>query len=299
MAGTSEQIMSVVATNFSELNNLSIENGQLVFVKDKRLIALDLNGKRTIYDKIEVLKTDTDRKNILAPVNELFYFVLSTGILWTYNNAWIQVTTRPNQIIFMGTSLPGTGSPEILYVDKSNKTISIWNDSTKRYVIIGEETQEKLNAYDTKIKETIKSNDEANLGSAKQYTDNSLKNQMSQINSLLSNKVEDSKLAVKTTTFQTGAGKIMSAYNDYMVTHSIYTNYSGTRNAWIKIFNTDFKPAFNCNFAAYNPSITSYAKSNIIPMRVKTDGSIEIFNYNDAPETQTVAATVTYLRATN
>ena len=141
MADVSKSILSVVATSASQLQNISIKNGQLTFVKDKRLIALDLNGKRIFYNQIETLGTDEERRGILAPINGLFYFVISTAVLWTYNNQWIQITTPPNEVVFIGVELPELGSKNTLYVNTNDKDISVWNNETKKYEVVADKTE--------------------------------------------------------------------------------------------------------------------------------------------------------------
>ncbi len=141
MTDMNKSILSVVATSASKLKDVSIKNGQLVFVKDKKLVALDLGGKRTFYNQIEILTTDEERKGILAPVNGLFYFVVSTAVLWTYNNAWIRITTPPNEIVFIGVKLPELGSENTLYVDMSNKDISVWSDELKKYEVVANKSE--------------------------------------------------------------------------------------------------------------------------------------------------------------
>ena len=49
-----DKMISVIGTVASRLPDLSIKDGQLIFVKDKKKIALDLGGKRTFYNDIEV-----------------------------------------------------------------------------------------------------------------------------------------------------------------------------------------------------------------------------------------------------
>ncbi len=90
--------LSVIATTASQLPNLDIKNGQLIFVKDEQSIALDLNDKRTVYKQIVVLQTDSERTSLLAPISGLFYFVKDTNILWTYQSEWKQITVSPESI---------------------------------------------------------------------------------------------------------------------------------------------------------------------------------------------------------
>lgn len=99
MADTEKVILSVVETTASRLPSLSIKNGQLIFVKDSQKIALDIDSKRTFYNQIVVLQTESERTSLLAPVTGLFYFVIETAILWTYQaEGWIQITTPPASI---------------------------------------------------------------------------------------------------------------------------------------------------------------------------------------------------------
>lgn len=135
-------ILSVCATVGSKLSDLAITNGQLIFVQDKHKIALDYNGKRVFYNQIQELATDSDRTAILAPVSGLYYFVISTAVLWTYQNGWVQITTPPEEIVFIGVTLPELGSSMTLYVDTTKKEISIWDASTSTYVVVANETNE-------------------------------------------------------------------------------------------------------------------------------------------------------------
>lgn len=95
---TTKPVLSVCATVGSKLSDLVIKDGQLIFVQDKHKIALDFNGKRTFYNQIEELATEDARTAMLAPIKGAFYFVLDTGILWTYQNDWVQITTPPKDV---------------------------------------------------------------------------------------------------------------------------------------------------------------------------------------------------------
>lgn len=142
MADTITPILSVVATSASKISDLSIKNGQLVFVKDKQYIALDIDNKRVFYNQIISLKTEEERQGILAPIKGLFYFVVSTAVLWTYEEGWIQITTPPSEVVFIGVELPELGSANTLYVNKQDKEISIWNDELKSYVVVADKMEE-------------------------------------------------------------------------------------------------------------------------------------------------------------
>lgn len=143
---TNKKVLSVIATTGSRLSELAIKDGQMIFVHDKQRIAFDYDGKRKFYNQIEIIKTEFERQGLLAPVNGLFYFVISTSVLWTYqDDHWIQITTSPEDIVFIGVSMPELGSDRTLYVDKNNKNISVWNEETRSYDVVADKTNEITN----------------------------------------------------------------------------------------------------------------------------------------------------------
>ncbi len=142
MADKITPILSVIATSASRLSDLSIKNGQLVFVKDKQYIALDIDNKRVFYNQIITLKTEEERQSILAPIRGLFYFVISTAVLWTYEDKWIQITSPPEEVVYIGIEFPELGSGNTLYVNKQNKYISVWDEESKKYVVVADTMEE-------------------------------------------------------------------------------------------------------------------------------------------------------------
>ena len=68
----------------------------------------------------------------------MFYFVISTAVLWTYQSKWIQLTYPPESILFIGTELPELGSENTLYVNKEDKNISVWDTASQKYVTVSE-----------------------------------------------------------------------------------------------------------------------------------------------------------------
>lgn len=142
MSNTST-ILSVVATVKSRLPDLSIKDGQLVFVHDSSTIALDYKGKRKFYNQITEIETEQQRKDMLAPIVGLYYFVIDTAILWYYQQSgWLQITYTPNEIIFIDTTLPSLGSANKLYVDTTENEIKIWNTDTKQFQTVSDKTCE-------------------------------------------------------------------------------------------------------------------------------------------------------------
>lgn len=143
MADTNKTIMSVVVSDqATKLSDFAIGDKQLIFAKDKRLIAVDFNGTRSFYNQIETLTTESERQTLETPVEGLFYFVLGTATLWTYNSGWICITTPPQEVIFIGNVLPEIGSENTLYTNKESKEISIWDVETQSYVVVANKMEE-------------------------------------------------------------------------------------------------------------------------------------------------------------
>lgn len=142
MANT-KQVLSIVATTSERISDLVIKNGQLIFVHDVGRLALDYNGKRTFYNQIIELDREYERANLSAPANGKFYFIIETAILWRYFNGWQQITTAPEDIVFIGEELPALGVPNKLYVNttENNESISVWDDESDTYKVVADKTQ--------------------------------------------------------------------------------------------------------------------------------------------------------------
>ena len=95
---TATPVLSAIATANSKLSELPVKDGQLIFVQDKNTIALDFGGKRVLYKQIEEISTEASRVSMLAPVNGHYYFVVETGVMWTYRDGWVQITSTPSEI---------------------------------------------------------------------------------------------------------------------------------------------------------------------------------------------------------
>lgn len=95
----SKTILKAYSTVESKLSTLPLEDGQLIFVYDKKKIILDNHGVRTVYEQIQTIETEEQRNDLLAPIDS-FYFVIETSILWRYTNGhWNQITTSPQEQI--------------------------------------------------------------------------------------------------------------------------------------------------------------------------------------------------------
>lgn len=130
--------LSVCATTSSRLPDLAIKNGQLIFIQDKCRIAFDFGDTRKFYNQINELATDSDRLALEEPVAGSYYFVIETAVLWAYQDNWIQLTTTPEEIVFIGAEIPTLGSANKLYVNKVNKEISVWDDETNGYITVAD-----------------------------------------------------------------------------------------------------------------------------------------------------------------
>lgn len=95
---TNNPILSVYATVGSKISDLVVKDGQLIFVQDKHKLAFDFGGKRTFYNQIEELATDSARTSMLAPVAGLFYYVIETSKFWVYQDEWVPITITPNEV---------------------------------------------------------------------------------------------------------------------------------------------------------------------------------------------------------
>ena len=135
MTDTKSILNLVVADQSSKLSDFAIGHQQIIFLQDKRKIALDYNGKRTFYNHIEILETDAERKELADPIQGIFYFVIGTATLWFYDATWISVTTPPQEIVFIGDVLPEIGIENTLYINKeeNNEYVAIWDNENKRY----------------------------------------------------------------------------------------------------------------------------------------------------------------------
>lgn len=130
-------ILSVIATKSDRLRDLLIKNGHLIFIQDRNRIAFDWGGKRSFYNSLEILETEAERAVIVRPVDG-YYFVIDSAVLWRYDNGWTQVTSKPDEVLFIGVELPELGKANKLYVNKKEQSISVWNEDTDSYLRVGE-----------------------------------------------------------------------------------------------------------------------------------------------------------------
>ena len=138
---TTKSIMSLIATTSSRMKDLLIKDGQLIFIQDLGRIAFDFKGKRVFYNQIVELDTEAERLALESPLDG-YYFVIDSACLWFYQGGWIQVTEKPQEILFVGTELPQLGQQDKLYVDTDDKEISVWDEETDTYITVSNYTTE-------------------------------------------------------------------------------------------------------------------------------------------------------------
>lgn len=134
-----KSVMSLIATTSSKIRNLAIKDGQLIFIQDLGRIAFDFKGNRVFYNQIVELDTEAERLNLDSPLSG-YYFVIDTAVLWYYQDEWVQITEKPQEVIFIGVELPELGQEKTLYVDKDDREISVWDDETNQYITVANYT---------------------------------------------------------------------------------------------------------------------------------------------------------------
>lgn len=141
VSSTPNEGVKVIATSSSRVKELPIKTGQLIFVQDLKRIAFDFNDRRVFYNQIVELETDYDRASLEEPLTG-YYFIIETATLWHFEEEWVQISGSPKEIIFIGAELPTLGQKSNLYVNTSDKEISIWNDEQNKYIVVSDCTKE-------------------------------------------------------------------------------------------------------------------------------------------------------------
>ena len=140
----------VIATTSSRIRQLPIKDGQLIFIQDLGRIALDFKSQRVFYNQIVELDTEADRQALENPLNG-YYFVIENACLWHYRDGWVQITEKPQEVLFIGTELPQLGQQGKIYVDTDDKEISVWDEETDSYVTVSNYTEEASDSDIEKI----------------------------------------------------------------------------------------------------------------------------------------------------
>ena len=140
---TNKSVLSLIATKSSRVKDLIIKNGQLIFIQDLGRIAFDFNGKRVFYNQIVELETEVERLTLDSPLSG-YYFVIDTGVLWFYKDEWIQITEKPEEVVCIDVELPALGQAKegVLYVNKAEKEIAVFDSASNEYVVVSDRTKE-------------------------------------------------------------------------------------------------------------------------------------------------------------
>ena len=136
-----KSVMSLVATSSSNIRKLPIKDGQLIFVQDLGRVAFDFKGQRVFYNQIVELDTEADRLALESPLDG-YYFVIDSACLWFYKDGWVQITDKPQDIVFIGVELPTLGQQGKLYVDIDDREISVWDEETDKYITVSNYTED-------------------------------------------------------------------------------------------------------------------------------------------------------------
>lgn len=140
-------VLSLIATKSSKIKDLVIKNGQLIFIQDLGRIAFDFNNTRVFYNQITELNTEAERLALDSPLDG-YYFVIDTAVLWFYQNGWLQITEKPEEVISIGVDLPelGQAKENMLYINKAEREIAIFDSASNDYIIVSDYTNEVTDA---------------------------------------------------------------------------------------------------------------------------------------------------------
>ena len=77
-----------------------------------------------------------------------YYFVIDSACLWFYKDGWVQITEKPKEILFIGTELPQLGQAKgnMLYVNKAEKEIAVFDSALNDYMVVSNYTNEVTDA---------------------------------------------------------------------------------------------------------------------------------------------------------
>ena len=137
--------LSIKYTEKSNIDNIPIANGQLLFAKKQRIITFDFKDKREVYAGVLILQTEEERAGIASPL-EAFYFVEETAVLWRYfNDNWVQITGSPQERAVVANtylSFPTVGSTLCIYIATDENATYRWDTETLSYKCIGRDWHE-------------------------------------------------------------------------------------------------------------------------------------------------------------
>lgn len=142
---STRSVLKLVATTSSKIRDLTISDGQLCFLYDIGRIAFDYKGSRVFYNQIVELESESVRQSLENPLNG-YYFTIDEACLWAYKDGWIQITEKPEEIVFVGDAnlFPELGQANKIYASttEGSENISVWSEELGKYVVVADKTQE-------------------------------------------------------------------------------------------------------------------------------------------------------------
>lgn len=111
--------LSFVFTSSAKLSELSVKDGQMIYVGDKGKIYFDLKGERTAYHDIIELPSDAERLALTTPATNKIYLILDNLEMWRHNGtAWVKLSSEPQVVFYEAeeNGFPTEGNTNKLYV---------------------------------------------------------------------------------------------------------------------------------------------------------------------------------------
>ena len=135
--------LSVIGTTGERVRELPISDGQLVFIHNRNRIAFDFKGKRTFYNQVEILSTESERTSIVSPMDG-YYFCIDSAIFYEYANGEWSIKVKPaDGAVIICDEYPELGQlTGKLYVNKTEREISIWDEERNEYFAVSNHTQD-------------------------------------------------------------------------------------------------------------------------------------------------------------
>lgn len=123
-------------TKAKNLESLPVTAGNIIFVIDENMVCLDIAEQRFYYHGIKIFETDAER--LEAPfVQDGFYLVAETNVLWRWRDGWIRLTSAEDNPIYYGNTeedFPNEGEEEKLYF--TDNGIYNWKTQLNKYNLI-------------------------------------------------------------------------------------------------------------------------------------------------------------------
>ena len=129
-------LVKFIYTTSEKLSQLSIEDGQIIFIPELSTIAMDMYGQRFYYQSTKTFETDAQRIEMPFP-QKGFYWVEETETLWRWNQRWTRISSsRDNSVIEAEKKedFPQEGQSNTLYY--TDDGIYSWKNQADKYNLI-------------------------------------------------------------------------------------------------------------------------------------------------------------------